>query len=69
MNRVQYLKIIEREIHNINKKIDVKILQGVEYRKEARAHKLLLAKVRQHTRRSLLSRLFQAIPQVAMFLF
>jgi hypothetical protein len=69
MNRVQYLKIIEREIHNINKKIDVKILQGQEYKKEAREHKLLLAKVRQHTHKSLISRFFQAIPQVAMFLF
>lgn len=50
MNRVQYLKIIEKEIHNINKRIDMKILQGQEYKKEALEHKILLKKIRQHSR-------------------
>ncbi|MEI6660291.1 MAG: hypothetical protein WCK91_02615 [bacterium] len=67
MNRVEYLKIIEKEIHNINKKIDIKILQGVEYRKEAQAHKVLLHKVRQHSRSNFFSKLMQAIPQIAIF--
>lgn len=49
--------MLEREINRINKKIDLKILQGQEYRKEARDHKLLLRKVRYHTRRGLISRL------------
>ena len=52
MTREQYLKIIEREIHNINKRIDIKILQGQEYRKEALEHKQLLHKIRQHSRKS-----------------
>lgn len=51
MSREQYLKIIEREIHNINKRIDIKILKGVDYSKEAREHKQLLHKIRQHSRR------------------
>ena len=67
MNRAQYLKIIEKEIHNINKKIDIKILQGEEYRKEAQAHKVLLRKVRQHSHQSFFSKLFRAIPQIAVF--
>jgi hypothetical protein len=67
MNRVQYLKLIEKEIHNINKRIDMKIFQGVEYRKEATEHKILLRKIRQHTRSNFFSRLFEIMPQIAIF--
>jgi len=67
MNRIQYIKIIEREIHNINKKIDMKILQGQEYRKEAIEHKILLKKIRQHSRANFFSKLFQSLPQIAIF--
>lgn len=56
MSQSQYLKMLEKEIQRINKKIDLKILQGEGYRKEARDHKLLLKKVRYHTKRSLGSR-------------
>jgi hypothetical protein len=52
MSQSQYLKMLEREIQRINKKIDLKILQGLNYSKEAREHKLLLKKVRYHTRQS-----------------
>ena len=48
--------MLEREIQKINKKIDLKILQGEKYMKEAREHKLLLRKVRYHTRRGLMNR-------------
>lgn len=41
--------MLEREINKINKKIDVKILKGQDYKREARDHKLLLRKVRYHT--------------------
>jgi len=58
MSKEQYLKIIAREIHNINKQIDIKILQGVEYKKEAREHKQLLHKIRQHSRRNFFNNLF-----------
>jgi hypothetical protein len=67
MNREQYLKIIERELHSINKQIDIKILQGVEYRKEAREHKELLRKVRQHSNRSFFNGLFNGFPQLSHF--
>ncbi len=49
--------MLEREINKINKKIDLKILQGQEYRREARDHKLLLKKVRYHSRRGFMNRL------------
>ena len=45
--------MLEREIQKINKKIDLKILQGESYLKEAREHKLLLKKVRYHSHQSL----------------
>ncbi len=48
--------MLDKEIQKINKKIDAKILQGKEYRKEARDHRLLLQKVRFHTRKSLANR-------------
>jgi hypothetical protein len=51
MSQTQYLKMLEREIQRINKRIDLKILQGMSYAKEARDHKLLLQKVRYHTKR------------------
>jgi hypothetical protein len=48
--------MLEKEIQKINKKIDLKILQGEKYAKEAREHKLLLKKVNYHSRRGFMSR-------------
>jgi len=56
MSQAQYLKMLEKEIQRINKRIDLKILQGEAYFKEARDHKLLLKKVRYHTRKSFMNR-------------
>ncbi|MDQ3244891.1 MAG: hypothetical protein M3P22_00890 [bacterium] len=62
MSQNQYLKIVEKEIQNINKKIDMKILSGESYFKEARDHKLLLKKIRYAKRNQggVLSRWFPA---------
>ena len=57
MSQTQYLKMLEKEIQKINKRIDFKILQGQAYSKEARDHKLLLQKVRYHTKRSFAERM------------
>lgn len=57
MSQSQYLKFLEREIQKINKKIDMKIIRGEEYSKEARDHKLLLKKVRYHTTPSIGNRM------------
>ncbi len=67
MNREQYVKIIERELQAINKRIDMKILQGIEYRKEAREHKMLQKKMVQHSRRGFFSRFVTAVPQFSIF--
>jgi len=66
MSQSQYLKMLEKEIQKINQKIDLKIIQGEVYFKEARDHKLLLKKVRYHTRRNFFSRFF---PSFAKFSF
>jgi len=58
MSQKQYLKIIEKEIQRINRVIDMKILRGEEYFREARDHKLLLKKVRFYNRQSFFKRLF-----------
>jgi hypothetical protein len=58
MSQSQYLKMLEKEIQKINKKIDLKILQGETYFKEARDHKLLLQKVRYHSRKNFFSKFF-----------
>lgn len=58
MTREQCLKIIEREIQEVNKKIDVKIIKGEEYFREAREHRLLLRKARQFSPKSFWSKLF-----------
>jgi hypothetical protein len=63
MSQIQYLKMLEKEIQKINKKIDLKILQGENYIKEARDHKLLLQKVRYHSRKSFFTRLFGSLNQ------
>ena len=57
MSQKQYLKILEKEINKLNQKIDLKILQGEDYKREARDHKLLLKKVRYHTERGLMQRI------------
>ena len=57
MSQTQYLKMLEREIQKINKRIDLKILKGQVYAKEAREHKLLLKKVHFHARKGFINRL------------
>ena len=59
MSQSQYLKMLEKEIQKINQKIDLKIIRGEEYTKEARDHKLLLKKVRYHTHKSFMQKIVQ----------
>lgn len=67
MNREQYIKIIEKELQALNKRIDMKILQGVEYKKEARDHKILQKKMMQHSRKGIFGRFLTAVPQFMIF--
>ena len=67
MSREQYLKIIEREIHNVNKRIDVKIIKGMDYSREAREHKQLLHKIRQHKRKGLWGNFLNSLNRFSKF--
>ena len=58
MSQQQYLKMLEREIEKINKRIDLKILQGQSYLKESRDHRLILKKIRFMERQNFFKRLF-----------
>jgi hypothetical protein len=66
MSQKQYLKVLEREIQKLNEKIDLKIIRGESYRKEAHDHKLILRKIRFNTKRSFFQRLF---PSMSKFSF
>lgn len=50
MSQNQFLKMLEKELHNINKNIDMKIMKGLDYSEDARNHKLILKKIRYNTR-------------------
>ena len=63
MKHTEYLKTLEKEIQKINKAIDQKIINGVDYFREARDHKLLIKKFRQHTRTPFFNKLFPSIFQ------
>ena len=70
MSQSQYLKMLEKEIQKINHKIDLKIIQGENYLKEARDHKLLIKKVRYHSRRNFLKSFTNKFfPTLAKFQF
>ena len=70
MSQTQYLKMLEREIQKINKVIDYKIIHGEEYTREARDHKLMLRKVRYHSKakKNLLG-FFRKLFQIQSFQF
>ena len=69
MSQIQYLKMLEKEIQRINKKIDLKIIAGQDYLKEAKEHKLLLQKVRYHSRRTFFARFFPRLYRVGQASF
>lgn len=50
MTKYKAITTIEKEINKVNDVIDMKIIQGLAYRAEARRHKMLLDKLRRETR-------------------
>lgn len=61
MSQIEYLKMLERELNKLNKIIDLKIVQGQDYRREARDHKLVLKKIRYNKRQGLLNKFFPTL--------
>ncbi|HWA32026.1 MAG TPA: hypothetical protein VG694_01060 [Candidatus Paceibacterota bacterium] len=58
MSQREYLKTIERELQRINQKIDLKIIRGEDYKREARDHRLLLRKISYLNRQNLFRKMF-----------
>jgi len=52
MTKHKTIITINKEINKINEEIDMKIIQGLAYRAEARRHKMLLSKLRSEVRPS-----------------
>ena len=61
MSRQEYLKLLEKELHNINKVIDEKIISGQDYLREARDHKILVRKLRQNTQHGFFTKFFPSL--------
>jgi len=55
MTEYQYKIALEKELEHLNKKIDLKIVYGCGYAKEARRHKMLTARARKLQRGSIVS--------------
>ncbi len=50
MKKEDLIKNIAIEIERLNRKIDLKIIKGLAYKKEAKQHKFLLAQLQDLTR-------------------
>lgn len=50
MTREHFTKKAEEEISALNEVIDMKIIKGISYQKEAKRHKFLLSKIGNSTR-------------------
>lgn len=59
MSKHQVIRTLRREIAQLNKEIDLRIIRGLSYRREALRHKLLTAQLHRLTRReSVFGRVF-----------
>lgn len=58
MSKKQIQSAIAKELEKLNQKIDIKILEGESYRRDARRHKLLLSQMKQLRRREWFTRSF-----------
>ena len=61
MSHQQYLSTLRRELQKINEEIDTKILSGQMYANEARKHRILLARIRKHTKMNFFDKLFSIL--------
>ena len=64
MSKKQIQTAIARELEKLNEKIDIKILEGESYARDARRHKLLLAQLKQLRRREWFSRSMRSLRYV-----
>lgn len=58
MATIHIAPLLEKRIHELNKRIDSKILRGKSYQNEAREHRALLSKLKSAASRHLFARSF-----------
>ena len=64
MTKQQYFTIIEKQIQQLNDRIDAKIMHGLSYAAESKKHKELLRQLRLHKKAPIgFGRLFGAVFQ------
>lgn len=59
MNKQEYVAALNREIQKLNGVIDLKILSGSDYRREATRHRKLLSQLRKEEAKRSMGRLFR----------
>ena len=52
MSKYKLSKIIQEEINRLNEQIDLKIIKGLSYKREAQRHKFLMSQLRQISRQT-----------------
>ena len=60
MSQQQYIKTLQNELRKLNEKIDRKIMLGRTYKLEARQHRAILMKMRQHEQRGFFAKISSA---------
>ncbi|MEI6396879.1 MAG: hypothetical protein WCO48_02310 [Candidatus Taylorbacteria bacterium] len=68
MSRYRTIQVIRMEIERLNREIDLKIIHGLSYRREAHRHKLLTSQLR-HLAPSMFSWLKNSLSFVSLMLF
>lgn len=69
MSKNDLIKTIQAEIQRLNQDIDLRIIRGLSYRREARRHKLLTIQLSRLTHKSALGWLSRMSRAMAMFFF
>jgi len=69
MTQEQYIKILERELSKLNREIDLKIICGMNYSREATEHKIILRKMRQHRQKNFFKNIFTKFIHPSSFQF
>jgi len=61
MSKTQLYKSIVHEIDRVNDRIDIKIIRGIPYRREARRHQMLVSQLRRLEREGVRSGWFSSL--------
>lgn len=69
MSKERLIDTIQSEIQSLNRQIDLRIIKGFDYRKEAKRHKFLISQLRDLTRPIESTWMDKMVKRVGTFLF